>query len=158
MRAPSWSGDYERSGVHFDRAMRLNPSDVSIQGDYANWQRMSGKEADALATIDRAIALGPFVPRWFEAVRGQVLFDQKRYHEAIKALEGVPEHYVSGLLHLAAARAMLGDTSGASAVIVRALALRPGLSLAAVTGHFRYMNAEAHGHCVEALRRAGLGD
>jgi adenylate cyclase len=151
-----WSGDYERSGGHFKRAMMLNPSDVAIQGDYANWQRMSGREQEALATIERAIALGPFVPRWFAAVRGEVLFDLKRYAEAIAALESVPDHYVSGCLHLAAARAMIGDASGARAALARALGLRPELGLESVSRHFRYMSAEAHQHFIEALRLAGL--
>lgn len=153
-----WSGDYERAGQHFERAMRLNPSDVQIQGDYANWQRMSGREVGALTTIDRAIALGPFVPRWFSAVRGEVLFDQRRYQEALAALQGVPEHYVSGRLHLAAARAMLGDKAGASVELERALALRPGLSLGTISRRFRYLNAVAQEHFIGALRLAGMAD
>ncbi len=153
-----WSGEYERAGQHFERAMRLNPSDVLIQGDYANWQRMSGREVGALATIDRAIALGPFVPRWFSAVRGEVLFDQRRYQEALVALQGVPEHYVSGRLHLAAARAMLGDKAGATAELGRALALRPGLSLENVSRRFRYLNKDAQEHFIGALRLAGMGE
>ncbi len=151
-----WSAEYERAGQHFERAMRLNPSDVSIQGDYANWQRMSGRETEALATIERAMALGPFVPRWFAAVRGEVLFDLRRYSEAVKALEGVPDHYVSGRLHLAAAHAMLGNTDEASEALQRAVAARPGLGVKTLSRKFRYLRADAQEHFIGALRRAGL--
>lgn len=151
-----WSGDYQRAGGHFRRAIQINPSDVAIQGDYANWQRMSGEAAAALVTIDRAIALGPFVPRWFGAVRGEVLFDLGRYQEAVQVLEVVPDHYVSGCLHLAAARAMIGDREGAATARDRALALRPELTVTRLSRHFRYMDDASQRHFVEALRLAGL--
>ena len=151
-----WRGDYERAGQHFERAMRLNPSDVAIQGDYANWQRMCGREAEALATIERAMALGPYVPRWFSAVKGEVLFDLKRYAESLKALEGVPNHYVSGRLHMAAARAKLGDTTGAAAELARARAMRPEMTLEKVARRIRYSNGDAQAHFIEALRLAGM--
>ncbi len=153
-----WSGDFERSRFHFDRAMMLNPADILIRGDYANLQRMSGHPNEALATIDKAISLGPFVPRWFEIVRGETLFDLKRYADAIAALESVPQHYVSGYLHLAAARACLGDLSGAALIATRAREFRPSLTLRDVAHLYRYAKRDAQEHFIEALRTTGLPD
>jgi adenylate cyclase len=151
-----WTGDHDRSRFHFERALTLNPADIQIKGDYANWQRASGRPADALATIDAALSLGPFVPDWFAAVRGQTLFDLERYQEAVAALEGVPVHYSSGFLYLAAARAQLGDLIGASEVIAKVKSVKADLSLRNVAQVLYYARPEARDHMINALRKAGL--
>ena len=153
-----WTGDHHRSRFHFDRALTLNPADIQIKGDYANWQRASGRPVDALATIDAALSLGPFVPDWFAAVRGQTLFDLERYQEAVEALESVPVHYSSGYLYLAAARAQLGNLIGASAVIARVKSVKPDLSLRNVAQVLHYARSEAREHLIESLSKAGLTD
>jgi adenylate cyclase len=136
--------------------MTLNPADIQIRGDYANWQRAGGRPTEALATIDAAIGLGPFVPDWFAAVRGQTLFDLERYQEAVAALEGVPVHYSSGFLYLAAARAQLGDLIGASEVIAKVKSVKASLSLRNVAQVLHYARPEARDHMINALRKAGL--
>jgi adenylate cyclase len=151
-----WTGDHDRSRFHFERALTLNPADMQIKGDYANWQRASGRPADALATIDAAIGLGPFVPDWFAAVRGLTLFDLARYADAVDALESVPAQRSSGLLYLAAARAQLGDLAGAGKVIANVKMLRPDLSLQNVIQIVHYARPEAQQHLIDALRKAGL--
>jgi adenylate cyclase len=153
-----WTGDHERSRFHFQRAMTLNPADIQIKADYANWQRASGRPADALATIDAAISLGPFVPDWFAAVRGQTLFDLERYEEAVEALESVPVLYSSGFLYLAAARAQMGDLAGASEVITKVKLVKPDLSLRNVKQVLHYALPEARERLIESLHRAGLAD
>jgi len=151
-----WTGDHDRSRFHFDRALTLNPADIQIKGDYANWQRASGRPADALATIDAAIGLGPFVPDWFAAVRGLTLFDLARYADAVEALESVPVPRSSGSLYLAAARAQLGDLTGASEVIAKVKLVKPDLSLRNVIQVLHYARPEAQQHLIDALRKAGL--
>jgi adenylate cyclase len=151
-----WTGDHDRSRLHFDRALTLNPADIQIKGDYANWQRASGRPADALATIDAAIGLGPFVPQWFTAVRGQTLFDLARYAEAVEALESVPVHYSSGFLYLAAARAQLGDSVGATEIVDRVKFVKPDLSLQNVIQVLQYARPDSRQHLLDALRKAGL--
>jgi adenylate cyclase len=151
-----WTGDHDRSRLHFERAMTLNPADIQIRGDYANWQRAGGRPTEALATIDAAIGLGPFVPDWFAAVRGQTLFDLERYGEAVEALESVPVHYSSGFLYLAAARAELGELVGASEVIAKVKSVKPDLSLRNVAQVLHYSRPEARDHLINALRKAGL--
>ena len=151
-----WSGEYERARPYFDRAIALNPADIQIKGDYANWQRLSGNPTQALATIDNALALGAFVPDWFSAVRGQVLFDLERYVEAVEALDALPMHYQSGTLYIAAARAFLGDGPGAVREVAKAREARPGLSLRDVARVIRYANDGAQRHFMDGLRKAGL--
>src|SRR5262249_49717052 len=47
-----WLRQLERSAVHFDRAISLNPMDSQIRGDRANLVRYRGQPEDALAVID----------------------------------------------------------------------------------------------------------
>lgn len=151
-----WTGDLERAQRCFERAIALNPADIQIRGDFANLQRVRGNAAEALAMIDNALKLGPYVPIWFGAVRGQTLFDLGRYVEAVQALEPLPPHYSSGSLYLAAGYAYLGDDSAAARAIVRLKDLRPELSLRHVARVIVYAEDSARQHFFEGLRRAGL--
>ena len=65
-----WLRQYERAGVHFERAIALNPADAQIRADRANWLRYSGRLEEALAAIDDALHRSPYPPHWFWRVRG----------------------------------------------------------------------------------------
>ena len=96
------------------------------------------------------------MPDWFAAVRGLTLFDLARYADAVEALESVPVQRSSGFLYLAAARAQLGDLTGASEVIAKVKLVKPDLSLRNVIQVLHYARPEAQQHLIDALRKAGL--
>jgi len=151
-----YCGESARARPYFERALALNPSDIQIQGDYANWQRVSESPEKALATIDRLIAQGPFVPDWFAVVRGHTLFDLKRYREAIESFQNLPPHHVEAWCYLAAAFAQIGDTNGAEQALSKLLELHPDISMKVVTSFRRYEDPDMHAPLVSALRKAGL--
>jgi adenylate cyclase len=151
-----WRGDHERARPHFDRAIALNPADIQIQGDYANWQRVSGNPTKALTTIERLISQGPYVPDWFAAVLGLIHFDLEHYAEAVEALENLPLHYLNDILYLAAARAQMGDGPGAAQAIAKLRISRPDLSLRDVARVIRYRDPEPQQRLTDGLRKAGL--
>jgi hypothetical protein len=68
----------------------LNPADIQIRGDRANWLRYSGRPAEGLAEIEAAIEKSVACPPWFWAVRGEILFDLQRYQEALASFSNVP--------------------------------------------------------------------
>lgn len=151
-----YRGDNARARPYFERALVLNPGDIQIQGDYANWLRVSGNPAKALATVDRLIAQGPFVPDWFATVRGSTLFDLERYAEAVESFESLPPHHVQAWLYLAAACAQIGDANGTEHALAKLRELRPDISLKDVANFTRYADPKLQEHFVEALRKAGL--
>jgi adenylate cyclase len=151
-----YRGENTRARPYFERALALNPADIQIQCDHANWLRVSGNPAKALATIDRLIAQGPFVPDWFATVRGSTLFDLKRYAEAIESFENLPPHHVEAWLYFAAACAQIGDTNGTKLALAKLRELRPDISLKDVANFTRYADPKLQEHFVEALRKAGL--
>ena len=103
-----WLRQHERAGIHFDRAVALNPADTQIRADRANWLRYSGHPEEALASIDDALRRTPFPPHWFWRIRGGILLELRRYGEAVEALDNMPQKNHIALLTLAAAHAQLG--------------------------------------------------
>ena len=96
-----------QAGMHFERAMRLNPNDVYIIADYANWLSYMGRFDDTLRYLDIAHQRDPFPPTWFWEIRGTTLLLMKRYDEAIAAFHKAPieNFFTHGLLAAAYARA-----------------------------------------------------
>src|SRR5262245_869465 len=80
------------AGLHYDRAYSLNPNDVNIAADRANWIDFAGWPEEALQCLDLAMQRDPFPPAWAWEVRGSVLYQLKRYDEAIAAYLRVGEH------------------------------------------------------------------
>src|SRR5262249_8776416 len=76
--------DVASRGLHFHRESAFNPADAQIRADRATWLRFIGRLEEALAAIDLALKPGPLSPQWFWAWRGEILFDLKRYREAIE--------------------------------------------------------------------------
>ena len=151
-----WRGHNDRARSYFERAIALNPGDIQIQGDYANWLRVAGNPAKALEVIDRLIAQGPFVPDWLASVRGLILFDLGRYAEAADLLSSVPPHYLNALLYVAAARAHLGDNAQAERAIATLQQSRPDLTMRDVANLIRYADPEPQKQLFDGVRKAGL--
>jgi adenylate cyclase len=102
------------------------------------------------------IAQGPFVPDWLAVVRGHILFDLKRYREAIASFQNFPPPHVEAWSYLAASFAQIGDTSGAEQALSKLLESHPGISIKVVANLRRNEDPEMQAHLVAALRKAGL--
>jgi tetratricopeptide (TPR) repeat protein len=151
-----WLRQPERSGKHFDRAVSLNPIDTQIRGDRAHQLRFSGRAEEALAAIDAELSRTPFPPLWFWRVRGGILFDLRKYSEAVEAFGNMPQKNHLAQTQLAAAHAHLGNFVAAAQALARARELRPSLSLNEVATVFPYARQEAAEHLLDGLRKAGL--
>jgi TolB-like protein len=151
-----WLRQHERAGLHFDRAIALNPADMQIRGDRANWLRYVARPDQALASIDEALKQGSFAPHWFWVVRGQVLFDLMRYDEAIAALNSMSQqgHIVHS--YMAAAYAYRGDWARALHALARAQGLRPNICVQEFARVEPYVEVDALNHLLHGLRKAGM--
>ena len=148
--------EHERSGVHFDRAVALNPADLQIRADRAAWLRFCGRLGEALAAIDEALKSGPLSPQWFWTLRGETLFDLKRYREAIEAFNKVTQKRHLSYCYLASAHSHLGDAAGAAQALAKAKEMWPELSTAGVAAIMPHIDDRSIDHLFEGLRRAGL--
>ena len=151
-----WLREYERAGIHFDRAVTLNPVDAQIRADRANWLRYAGRPEEALASIDDALQRSPFPPRWFWSVRGGILLELRRYREAVEALDNMPQKNHVAWLPLAAAQDHLGHAALAAQALAKARELRPSTSLRELIAVVPHAHREALNPLLDGLRKSGL--
>ena len=143
------------AGLHYDRAIGLNPNDVNIACDRANWLTYVRKYDEALRSLDSARQLDPYPPTWVWEVRGQALFCLKRYDEAITAFRsvGTQHFWIPGFL--AAAYAHLGQLDDAHRELANYLEARPDMTLTSLAS-ILYVTEEMRDGLLGGLRKAGL--
>jgi adenylate cyclase len=142
------------AGMHFEKAMSINPNDVYVIADYANWLSYMGRIDEALRHLDLAMQHDPFPPSWMWECRGTTLILAKRYEEAISAFQKAPiENYFTHLL-LASAYAWAGQLGNANREIALAREQNPDVTVTSFTAPYA---DDAHlDHIKEGFRMAGL--
>jgi Tfp pilus assembly protein PilF len=85
---------FDLAEMHFNRAMSLNPNDVYIAADRANWLVRVDKPAEALQGLEAAMQRDPCPPTWLWEIRYNTLFHSERYDEVMAALRNMSTgHY-----------------------------------------------------------------
>src|SRR5258706_2031550 len=120
----------ELAGMHFDRALSLNPNDVDCAYERANWLSYVGKFDEALRALDAVQQRDPYPPNWVSETRGQALYCLGRFEEAVAAFRSVrPQHYwVPGFI--AASYANMGQMEEARSELAIFMNARPGATVA----------------------------
>jgi adenylate cyclase len=147
---------FERAGQHLKRATDLNPNDVNITIDQANWLMYVGRLEEAIHCLDMAQLRDPYPPTWIWEVRGITLYFLKRYREAIAALKNVRTNHFWMPMFLAAAYAQLDQMDDARHELAIFLKLRPNASLARMRPKIDFAEEHQRVHLLDGLRKAGL--
>ena len=79
-------GHRDLAGVHFERAVALNPTDVQIATMRAWWLARTGRANEALDILDIAMRRDPFPPAWYWEIRGVALLHARRYEDVINSI------------------------------------------------------------------------
>jgi adenylate cyclase len=145
---------FDLAGQHFDRAIGLNPNDVSIAWERANWLTHVGKFDEALRSLESARQRDLYPPNWVAETRGQALFGLKRFDEAVAAFRSVrPQHYwISSFL--ASAYAHKGEMDDAHRALAIYRITKPENTLSSLAG--RHPMTELFRLLLDGLRKAGL--
>jgi len=151
-----WGRQLDLAGVHFDRAISLNPNDVSIAADRANWLMFAGRLEEALGSLDSAMRRDPYPPTWLWEVRGSVLYQLERYDEAIAAFLRVSAHPFWMPAFLAAAYAQNGQLDNARRELSAFLKAKPGATLGSVAASALCADKDWLDRLLDGLRKAGL--
>lgn len=151
-----WRGQSDLAGTHFDRAISLNPNDVNIACDRANWLLRADRVDEALRSLDSAFQRDPFPPTWAWEIRGSVLYQLKRYEEAIAAFHKVDADYLWMPAFLAASYAQAGQMENARRALAGFLKLKPGVTLGNFDKLILCTWDNWHRHVLDGLRKAGL--
>lgn len=154
--AAMYASRHADAGRHFERAMELNPADIQIRADRAQWLRCVGHLDEALVAVDEALQHGPFAPSWFWSMRGEILFDLKRYSEAQLALDNIPEKKSRAWFFLAATQALMGERAKATETGQALMRQWPAARLSCLP----FINPSAYEdskvRLLQGLREAGL--
>jgi TolB-like protein/tetratricopeptide (TPR) repeat protein len=110
--------------AEYKRALELNPNDADAYGGYADWLLCQGRTKEALDWANRGRELDPLTV--YGAVIGWMLFQARRYDEAVKELRGVlavRPYDAAALWYLGFVRVAQNRPGDAIPVLERALAL-----------------------------------
>jgi len=151
------SKQFDLAGLHFDRAVELNPADVRITSMRALWLAYTGRADDALRSLDADLRRDPFPPKWLWAHRGVALFQRRRYEEAIQELSRV-DIRLWHCLYLASAHAHLGHMDKARAFVSQLRGFRADFKLGQVSLIETFKDPADLAPLVEGLRMAGLSE
>jgi adenylate cyclase len=78
---------YDLSGVHYDRAIALNPNDVDASTLRGLWLAYVGRGEEALRSMEADLRHNPFPPTWYWECRAIAYFQTRRYAEAIESYQ-----------------------------------------------------------------------
>ena len=147
---------FDLAGMHLNRAVSLNPNDVYIAADRANWLVRTGRPAEALQSLETAMQRDPFSPTWLWEVRCNALFHLQRYEEAIAALRNMSTFQFWHYAHFAAAYVHAGRPDEARRELSTFLKARPDATIALVAAAEPYADQALLDHLLDGLRKAGL--
>jgi TolB-like protein/Tfp pilus assembly protein PilF len=150
--------EFDVAGIHFERAMALNPNDTLILAVYCGWLSSIGRHADALAGFDTVLQRDPFPPSWYWDLRASALLDLRRYEEALAALQRTNSPTLSSRAHLAACHSHLGNMRAAHAAADEVRHQRPTFSIGWFVGSLSLADSSHAEPLREGLRKAGLPD
>ena len=121
--------EFDAAGVHFERALALNPVDVLTLAHRCHWLFRIGRHEEALAGLDEVLLREPFPPSWYWEVRAMTLLAARQYREAIEAIGRMSSLRAYNHALLAACRAQLGQMAEARAEAAEVLRMRPDFTI-----------------------------
>lgn len=151
-----WQTEYDRARTHFERAIQLNPSKRQVKADFANWHRFTGSLDEALSMIEAVLKRDQFPAAWYSVIHGHILYDHRRYEDAIAALnlpgyKNFPSH-----LQAVAALHRLGKEEAARRLLAELATLRPDMTLTDVAAVTPYVDPAMLAHLIDPLRDLGV--
>src|SRR5262249_36875623 len=144
------------AGRHFDRAVSLNPNDVSIAVNRANWFLYVNRLDEALGHLDSLVQRDAYPPGYIWEVRGQTQYFMRRHEESVASLQNMRAEHFWTPMFLAAGFAQLGQSANAQRELISFLRAKPKATLDSVSKALGYADKSLSDHLLEGLRKAGL--
>jgi adenylate cyclase len=148
--------NFDVAGQHLTKAIALNPDSAVSEVTYAFWLWAVGHTSEALDRLAAVAKRDPFKGIYFYQIRGYALFDERRYEEAIDALNQVNPKQSYDQAHLAAAYAYLGRDAEAQAQVADLLQAHPEYSISWFAEIDERKNLAAREHFAAGSRMAGI--
>ncbi|MFT5110995.1 MAG: adenylate cyclase [Parasphingorhabdus sp.] len=152
---------HDQGIAEFDRTIELNPNDADVLSDAGYYFAYAGKAEQGAELIYQAIRINPHYPEYYLVQLGQVLFDARKYEEALTIFASVRKIDTPILcLYLSASHAAFSNTEMAKLAVDRLLQHDPRATIAKWTQPklAPYKNRVDTLHLRENLRNAGLAE
>ena len=154
-------GKHEEAIASVEKALMLDPGSADAQLNLAIVLTYAGRHKEALAAMERVLQLNPKPQSQVYDYYAFILFMNRQYEEALRALHGrgLEEHSELGLEVLAMVYAKLDRTAEAHRSAKLLLERSPAMCLASarvIYAHHR--RKEDVDHRLDALRVAGIPD
>lgn len=121
-------GERDEFGPAAQKAIELNPNDVSTIANMSWYYGMFGDYDAALPLLDRAIALSPYPPHWYFHTYWAKYFSDGDYETALEyALKSEIDVFFMPHLLLAATNAELGDIAQSAINVKKLKTLKPDI-------------------------------
>jgi len=105
------------SELHFHKALELNPNDSEAIALYSIFFLATGRPVLAIEELDKVRKMDPFERVWVPWLRGEALFHNRLFSEAIAAFEEVVEPINDLKSTLAACYAQIGEVDTAKKLL-----------------------------------------
>jgi TolB-like protein/Tfp pilus assembly protein PilF len=156
-------GDYERSVVELEIAIRLNPSLAQAHCGLGDSLAYSGKLDESISAFQEAVRLSPHDPyRWAFLMYGSIahLFMRKHKEASEWASEAVRvpnSHYWANAALVSALGHLESSEDAVAAAVAELLRLRPDFTCRFARERLFYLRSEDQvNHYIEGLRKAGV--
>ncbi len=120
--------EFESSQFYHEKALALSPSDAYIKSRCAAFYIFIGEPELALALLDQAEELDPFLPVWCIVERVAAFYAMDCFRDALEAGRALPFQTRRSRLYRAASRVALGEQDRAENLVAEALAAAPNLT------------------------------
>ena len=134
----------------------MNPSDAYIKARSAGVLTYLGEPERALALLDEAEALDPFLPVWCVEERGVALYALDRFEGAINAFSGLVFQTIRSRLYRAAALIALGRKNDAGKLVREAMAGNAALNIGSFLREERYRDPQRRQILTQRSIEAGM--
>jgi Tfp pilus assembly protein PilF len=148
---------YELSERHYHRSIALNPNSPAELAAMGSACSFFGRPDEGIQWFELARRVDPyFEATWYWNLLGTAYFNARRYDDAVKALEHVPNPPNWAKAYAAASHALAGRIEAARKIAVTLAKEAPQFSAESVVRKEPYKNPADLEHLAAGLRMAGL--
>ena len=140
----------------FATALGLDPNCADAWADLSDFTVLSGRVAEGLDQVRKALRLNPHPASWYYLLLGQALYAARNYEAAVQALRHEETYRTGSRRFLAASLAQLGRIGEARNEAELFMISNPHFSISFWVDTQPLRDEEIRDHFIEGFRRAGF--
>lgn len=147
---------FDAARPYHRKAIELAPHDAYVIGRCAAFHVLAGEPEEALALLEQAEQLDPFLPAWITEERIAANYCLERHTDVLETSASLPFQTRRSRLYCAASLVALEDLEAAQSLISEALSENPTLAQSYFQTGETYQNREILKQLIARLEQAGL--